>query len=130
MNRPSEYVYICNDDDCQELHEDQTDYCDSCPSDTREVHRGDMQMETQLFTREEMVEGLVEFEKEFYNTSLIGEGYGYKEMIQDMVVKGELFTKYPTFEEYHSKFRQFYSTMTDKDLFTQHSTILDGLYEN
>lgn len=87
-------------------------------------------MENTKFTREEMVDGLVEWEKEFYNTSLEGDGYGYKEMIQEMVGKGELFTVYPTYEEYHSKFRQYYSTMSDMELYNQHSSVLDGLYDD
>jgi hypothetical protein len=41
-NQFSQYVYICNNDDCQEVHESQTDNCDSCNSDTREVHKGDI----------------------------------------------------------------------------------------
>ena len=45
----TEYVYICNNNDCQELHEEQTDNCHSCPGDTREVHRGDMQMDEDSF---------------------------------------------------------------------------------
>lgn len=83
-----------------------------------------------LYTRVEMINSLVAWEKEFYETSLIGNGYGYKEMIQDMVVKGELFTTYPTLEEYVLKFREYYSAMNDNDLYNQHVTVLAGLYEN
>jgi RNA polymerase subunit RPABC4/transcription elongation factor Spt4 len=41
----NEYVYVCNNQDCEELHEDQTEICQSCSSTTREVHKSDMQME-------------------------------------------------------------------------------------
>lgn len=45
MTKKTEYVYICNSEDCQELHESETANCDSCNSDTRKVHRGDMDMD-------------------------------------------------------------------------------------
>lgn len=44
MNESEEYVYICNNGDCEEIHESYTTSCDSCNSDTRAVHRSDIDM--------------------------------------------------------------------------------------
>lgn len=44
MNESEEYVYICNNGDCEEIHESHTTKCDSCNSDTRAVHRSDIDM--------------------------------------------------------------------------------------
>ena len=37
------YVYICNNDNCQEMYEfDEVNTCCKCGETTREVHRGDV----------------------------------------------------------------------------------------
>ena len=41
----SQYVYICNNDDCEEMFEDETMHCYKCGANTREVHKGDMGMD-------------------------------------------------------------------------------------
>lgn len=78
------------------------------------------------FTRDQMIADLVNWEKDFYETSLIGNGYGYKEMIQAM----QFHNQYPSLEEYLESRRNYFTSMTDEDLLFQHKSILDGLYED